>query len=188
MYILFFSFFCILSICVDDIFIVQTINFVYRSKGIFQPSNTYEKGETSHSRFSKTAKRNSTNKRNRKSLPSAPRNIRETITSEYFVLNNLNKPENIKATYTDTADGEYDVLNDKQNRRKRPTENVYHSHDIHQNEDGHTYESANFRKGNSTDVNGLYDTSLSVVVGNYSYMSYKNRDNEMTTDIYDKST
>ncbi|CAC5422682.1 unnamed protein product [Mytilus coruscus] len=164
-----------------------------RSKGIFKESYTYQKGETNKLHFSKTIDQNLTYTSNGKNTQSTSRKINdicETGTSGYSVVNNLNKPENINEIYTDAADEEYDILHDKQNRRMCPTENVYQSHGAHKNEDGLTYDSADFGKGNCNDGNGLYDTSCSVVEGDYSCMSYKNHDINITTDtcIYDKST
>ncbi|CAC5422645.1 unnamed protein product [Mytilus coruscus] len=173
----------ILGAC--SILVVSAVLIVckLRSKGIFKESDTYENGETSQLHFSNTNNQDSTNTRNRKI-----NDLFETSASRYSVVNNLTKPENMNETYTDAADGEYDVLHDKQNIRMCPTENVYHSHGAHRNEDCLTYDSADFGKGKCNDGNGLYDTSFSVVEGDYSYMSYKNRDHSMTTDIYDKST
>ncbi|CAC5400083.1 unnamed protein product [Mytilus coruscus] len=163
-----------------------------RSKGIFEESNTYQKGETNQLHFSKTINQELTNTRNRKNTPSTSRQINdicETGTLGYSVVNNLNEPENMNDIYTDAADGEYDILHDKQNKRMCPTETVYQSHGAYRNEDGLIYDSADFGKGNCNDGNGLYDTSCSVVEGDYSCMSYKNHDINITTDtcIYDKS-
>lgn len=157
--------------------------FVSRSKGIFKESNTFEKGETSQLHFSNIINQDSTNTRNKKI-----NELCKTGASEYSVVNLLTKPEHMNDTYTDAADGEYDILHGKQNRRICPTENVYHSHGVHQNEDGPTYDSAAIDKENHNDGNGLYDTSCSVVEGEYSYMSWKSHERSMTTDIYAKSS
>ncbi|XP_052086095.1 uncharacterized protein LOC127723489 [Mytilus californianus] len=162
-----------------------------RSKGIFKKSNKYEKGETSKLHFSKTTNQGSSNTADRKStsLTSRKKNDHcEMGTSKYSVVNNLDIPENMNETYTDVADGEYDILHDKQNRRICPQDNMYYSHGANRKEDGLTYDSAAFGKGNCNDGNALYDTSCSVVKGEYSYMSYKIHDINITTDIYDKST
>ncbi|VDI02772.1 Hypothetical predicted protein [Mytilus galloprovincialis] len=163
---------------------VSTVMIVckIRSKGIFKESDKHEKRETSQLHSSKTINQDSTIKRNKKL-----NDLCESCASGYSVANYLDKPENINEIYTDAADGEYDILHNKQNRRICPKENVYHSHGAYRSEEGPTYDSASYVTGNSNDGNELYDTSFSVVEGNYSYMSYKNRDNEMLSDIYDKS-
>ncbi|CAG2251813.1 unnamed protein product [Mytilus edulis] len=173
----------ILGAC--SMFAVSAVLLVYkiRSKVILKESNTYEKGETSQLHLSNTINQNSTSTRNMK-----VNDLCETGASGYSDANDLNKPENMNETYYDATDGEYDVLHDKQNRTMCPLENVYHSHGAHRNEDGPTYDSAAIVKENQNDGNELYDTSFSVAEGEYSYMSYKNHDHSMATDIYDKST
>ncbi|XP_071143998.1 uncharacterized protein [Mytilus edulis] len=155
----------------------------FRSKGNLKPSDAFQKGQTSNLMFSKKIKPDSTNKRNREI-----NELCETGTSRYSVVNNLTKPENMNDTYTDATDGEYDVLHDKQKRTICPTENMYHSHGVHQHEDGPTYDSAAIVKGIHSYGSELYDTSFSEVEGDYSYMSYKSHDQSTTSDIYDKST
>ncbi|XP_076083276.1 uncharacterized protein LOC143054233 isoform X1 [Mytilus galloprovincialis] len=173
----------IISACSILVVIAALIACKIRSNGILKESNTFEKGETSQLHFSNTINQDSTNTRKRK-----VNDLCETSASEYSVVNNLVFLEKMNATFTDATDGEYDVLHDKQNRTMCMTENMYHSHGVHQNEVGPTYDSAAIVKGNHNDINGLYDTSFSVVEGDYSYMSYKSHDHSMTTDIYDKST
>ncbi|XP_052059261.1 uncharacterized protein LOC127699911 [Mytilus californianus] len=162
-----------------------------RSKGIFNESDKHENRETSQLHFSKTSNRDLTNttKGTSTALASTKTNDScEMRTLVYSAVHNINKPENMNETYTDAANGEYEFLHDKHNRRICPPDNVYHIQGEYRNEDDLTYDSASFRKGNCNDGNELYDTSFSVVEGDYSFVSYKKHDPGMTTDIYDKST
>ncbi|CAC5412558.1 unnamed protein product [Mytilus coruscus] len=142
-----------------------------RSKRIFQKSDKCDNGGTIQLQCSKSNYQDSNNTSERTSaIPTTNQTygLDETSTAVYAVVNKLKKPENIKETYIDAAYGEYDHLNDIQNRMIGLQENVYNSHGAYQHEDYQTYDSSNFGNAKCNKGSDIYDKSFSVVVGDYS--------------------
>lgn len=89
--------------------------------------------------------------------------------------------------YTDSPNGEYDVLNDSQRRKIRVQENVYDSNATMLNQDDHLYDQSVFRKLAHIGDGDVNDYSLARTgkSGDYDYaLNYKaEKGNE--NDIYD---
>ncbi|XP_052086091.1 uncharacterized protein LOC127723485 [Mytilus californianus] len=118
--------------------------------------------------------------------------LNQSHSSDKFQMVNKNERAgtgnaDVDNIYTDSSNGEYDLLNDLQRRKIRLQENVYDSNAIMQNQDDQTYDRSVFRKlCHEGDVND-YSLATRRNSGDYDFaLNYKaEKGNE--NDIYDKT-
>lgn len=161
----------------------------FRSIGVFKKTSTHLKQETSRIDFSQATYQDSNKTTNKINATST---LNETYgrnsTAVYAVVNKIKTPKTSNEIYTDAAYGQYDHLNDIQNRKMCQQEKVYHSHRLPQNGEDQTYDSSDFGVGKSNGGQDLYDQSFTVVEEKYSYSTNKVHDNTNDMSIYDKSS
>ncbi|CAC5412678.1 unnamed protein product [Mytilus coruscus] len=118
--------------------------------------------------------------------------LNQSHSSDKFQMVNKNERAgtgvaDVDNIYTDSSNGEYDLLNDLQRRKIRLQENVYDSNAIMQNQDDQTYDRSVFKKlCDKGDVNE-YSLATRRNSGDYDFaLNYKaGKGNE--NDIYDKT-
>lgn len=118
--------------------------------------------------------------------------LNQADSSDTFQMVNISKRAgtgvaDVDNIYTDSPNGEYDVLNDSQTRKIRVQENVYDSNATMSNQDDHVYYQLVFKKLAHIGDGDVNDYSLATRrnSGDYDYaLNYKaEKGNE--NDIYD---